>query len=349
MKLSFLTACLFVACTEYAVAAEQSNQDRIDKLMVAVQPFASQDPLSRYHAYKAKMWLSYALNQSSEKGWTSAGQEALEQAQQMIDQLKAGQQPTLITPILSVSQVMRRDLWLQVEYLKQQGGIEKAPESLAHAEIMLVWGAAEYCELGWRHANAHFKAAEEALHEASEKSDIHRAVNSLSLNDLPSLQDLNGKGCNSVNAKLWPLLKAQPYPEAEGTLVLQNIVHFALDSAQLSLNSQKLLDQLSVLLHAHPQIEVVLAGYTDPRANTHYNLDLAQHRIGSVKDYLLAQRIEDGRMREVIKGAQDFVEDQDPVLSHAKSRRVVLELNNTGELNIQFESKPIDLQIENRN
>lgn len=349
LPILFLAGCLISGGATYAGVASKPSLERINVLSAQIVPYAAKDPLNRYHAYKAKMWLSYALNQSSEEGWTSAGQEALEQAQRIADQLATVQKLDLTTPVLSVSQVMRRDLWLQAEYLKQQGAIQKAPESLAHAEVMLVWAAAEYCELGWRHANAHFKAAEQALHEASERSGIYRATGSADVKDLPSLHQLNGKGCNGVNATLWPLLKKQPQAETAVPMAVHNIVHFALDSAQLSFESQKILDQLSALLHAHPQIDVLLSGYTDPRANMQYNLALAERRIRSVKDYLLARHVDTGRMSEAVKGAQDFVQDQNSQIADAKSRRVVLELNNTGELNIQLEPQVADLQIENRN
>ena len=159
MKISrwLLASCLMSSSWGYANLAEQpSIQKKIDHLSTRLVAYTAKDSMSRYQAYKAKMWLSYAQNELSETSLTTAGQEALQNAQILVDGLVQGQPLSLTTPILSVSQVMRRDLWQQVEYLKQQGALATAPENLAHAEVMLVWAAAEYCELGWRHANEHF-------------------------------------------------------------------------------------------------------------------------------------------------------------------------------------------------
>jgi hypothetical protein len=105
------------------------------------------DPLLRYHAYKAKVWLSYAKSEISAQGLSRAGQEALQQAQILVDGFNQPAQLSLTTPVLSMAQVMRRDLWVQLEYLKGQGAIHVAPERLAQAEVSRV-GSSEYCELG---------------------------------------------------------------------------------------------------------------------------------------------------------------------------------------------------------
>ena len=60
------------------------------------------DPLLRYHAYKAKMWLSYAKSEISVQGLSRAGQEALQQAQILVDGFNQPAQLSLTTPILSI-------------------------------------------------------------------------------------------------------------------------------------------------------------------------------------------------------------------------------------------------------
>ncbi|WP_062032118.1 hypothetical protein [Acinetobacter sp. BMW17] len=162
------------------------------------------DPLLRYHAYKAKMWLSYAKSEISVQGLSSAGQEALQQAQILVDGFNQPTQLSLTTPVLSMAQVMRRDLWVQLEYLKRQGAILVAPERLAQAEVTLVWAAVEYCELGWRHAREHFQAAERTIFQVQQQ--LPYVVMTSDAFDLPTLVQLNGHGCQGVNAQYWPLL-----------------------------------------------------------------------------------------------------------------------------------------------
>ncbi len=163
------------------------------------------DPLLRYHAYKAKMWLSYAKSEISVQGLSSAGQEALQQAQILVDGFNQPAQLSLTTPVLSMAQVMRRDLWVQLEYLKGLGAIHVAPERLAKAEVTLVCAAAEYCELGWRHAREHFQAAERTIFQVQQQLPYVVMIPSDAF-DLPTLVQLNGHGCQGVNAQYWPLL-----------------------------------------------------------------------------------------------------------------------------------------------
>ena len=168
------------------------------------------DPLFRYHAYKAKMWLSYAKSEISAQGLSSAGLEALQQAQHLVDGFNQPTQLSLTTPVLSMAQVMRRDLWVQLEYLKGLGAIHVAPERLAKAEVTLVWAAAEYCELGWRHAREHFQAAERTIFKVQQQ--LPYVVMTSDAFDLPSLLQLNGHGCQGVNAQYWPLLNIAQIP-----------------------------------------------------------------------------------------------------------------------------------------
>lgn len=163
------------------------------------------DPLLRYHVYKAKVWLSYAKSETSAQGLSRAGQEAQQQAQILVDRFNQPTQLSLTTPVLSMAQVMRRDLWVQLEYLKRQGAILVAPERLAQAEVTLVWAAVEYCELGWRHAREHFQAAERTIFQVQQQLPYVVMIPSDAF-DLPSLLQLNGHGCQGVNTQYWPLL-----------------------------------------------------------------------------------------------------------------------------------------------
>lgn len=317
---------------------------QIDELAAALeQQRQAASGQERYQAYKGQMWLSYARHEISEGSLSSAGQEAWQQAQGIAQALQQRQPLPLATPVLSVSQVMRRDLWQQIEYFKQQGALERAPEPLAQAEVMLVWAAAEYCELGWRHAREHFQAAERAVYQVAQASATQpgAAAPAWHPEQLPALQLLNGQGCSGVNPEFWPLAAD---PAAAGVR-LSNVVHFALDSADLSRESQKVLDQFIAVFTQYPQMQVTLLGYTDKRATERYNLALAQRRIQSVQDYLAARGIAAQRMQSEAKGAVDLQADADLRLAAAKSRRVVLQLSS-GQVAVKLEPQWQDLQIE---
>ena len=318
-----------------------SVQTEIDELSADAASFEPKDAIQRYHVYKAKMWLAYAQHEYAENSLTVAGKEALQQAQVIMQSLKAEQPLTLTMPILSVSQVMRRDLWQQIEWLKEQDALAQAPESVAHAEVMLVWAAAEYCEMGWRHANEHFRAAEQALHQAAEQSNLS-TVNTGELNKFwPTLAELNGRGCRGVNSDYWPMLKKTAIDLPQ---VVHNVVHFASNSAVLSAASQTMLHPLADVLKQQPLLDVELLGYTDRRASEAYNFELAQRRINAVQQYLMMQGVNVQRIKSVAKGAQAFETDVDEKIAQAKSRRVVIQLSDDRELRIEPQWQ--DLQVE---
>lgn len=322
-------------------------QRQINTLSNTLQQYTDADALTRYHAYKAKMWVSYAVNQQSERSLTVAGQEALQQAQSIVSGLQSKQNLSLTTPILSVSQVMRRDLWWQVEYLKQQGAIHKEPESLAHAEVMLVWAAAEYCELGWRHSQEPFNAVQQALYQVVESTGVQRTDISWRPEQLPSLQQLNGKGCQGVNSEFWPLAKVQ-LNQQSNSLKINNIVHFARDSADLSPASHMVLQQCITQLKQYPQLSVVLKGYTDRHASPSYNIQLAQRRVQAVQDYLVLQGMDIAHIATEAKGAVDFQTDIGMKIAEAKSRRVVLQVADAYGVEIKYLPQWQDLQIESK-
>ncbi|MFH4155320.1 OmpA family protein, partial [Acinetobacter baumannii] len=111
-------------------------------------------------------------------------------------------QLSLTTPILSTSSVMRRDLWANTELLKQHAGFSCAQSQIAQAEVMLVWAAAEHCELGWRHSRELFLSAQRLIDQANSRAfscsaDVPQQLPKISY---PSLQELNGseQGCHGV-------------------------------------------------------------------------------------------------------------------------------------------------------
>ena len=348
-----LSACLYPVChSVQAQTLQQSSAVEAEVLSQQLQPYQQvSDAQTRYQASKAQIWLSYAKNEFSERSLTTAGREALAQGRQIAEKLAQKQPLSLTTPILTVSQVMRRDLWWQVEYFKQSGALEKAPEQLAHAEVMLVWAAAEYCELGWRHAREHFDAAEQALYQVAVATrQDHIDTVKWDAQALPSLKQLNGPGCQGVNADYWPLKVSAPIQDqtskpalTEPDPTIENVVHFAVDRADLNAEAKAVLDYLSTFLLEYPDIQMTLVGYTDLRASDAYNLKLSQRRIQTVRDYLVAQGVSAARISEKAKGKQDLVADPQQNIAHAKSRRVVIEFDDA-EVHVQPQWR--DLQPE---
>lgn len=195
-------------------------------LVQRLQPYVHSDAVwTRYQAQKARMWLLYASTERNQRGITQAAAQAEAEAVKLLEQLESNQSISATTPIIASSKVLRRDLWVTAELLKQQPGFDCAADELAQAEVTLVWAAAEHCELGWRHSRELFAAAERLVDGASyQAASCHAASQSVAATPLarvsyPSLAELNGnqKGCHGVVGQ-WPIIAgANPAVDSQDT------------------------------------------------------------------------------------------------------------------------------------
>lgn len=330
----------------------------IPELEQRLAPFLqSPDDVTLYHAKKAQMWLTYASHQKAEGGWTTAENQARAEAQKLIEQLEQKQTISTTTPVFSSSKVMRRDLWATLELLKQHEGFQCAPTEIAQAEVMLVWAAAEHCELGWQHSRELFAAAEQLVDSAHFKVLNCQGKTSPPLQKIsyPSFEELNGtqSGCHGVVGS-WPILPA-PQPSVPVVMteptpvvptVIPNIVHFALDKSDLSLASQQTLNSIAQTLQDNPNYSVTLYGYTDTRASVAYNLGLSKRRATAVMSYLSDHGINPNRLSSVAVGKRQSIADSNKILGHALSRRVELVYVSADGQEIATVAQRDDLQLE---
>lgn len=311
------------------------------------------EDISYYHAVKASAWLNYAAHEASEKSSSSAQAQALLQAEKIIDALEQKQTLSLTTPILSISSVMRRDLWANAELLKQHAGFSCAQSEVAQAEVMLVWAAAEHCELGWRHSRELFLSAQRLIDQANQKAFACRPNEAQQFPQIsyPSLQELNGteSGCHGVVGS-WPIWAPQQKVAVPEVVVQQsvipNVVHFALDQSVLSAQSITVLNQIAAFLQLHPSYTLTLYGFTDARASEQYNLKLSMQRARRVLTFLQQQGIDLSRIAVEAKGKTQIIQDQDQKLGQALSRRVELVYVDPEGKEIQSTRQHQDVQIE---
>lgn len=166
------------------------------------------------------------------------------------------------------------------------------------------------------------------------------------------LNTLNGKGCQGVNMDVWPLNVPQKPSESSNifdekpVLKIENVVHFALDQSKLNQEGQSVLDRITDLMAAYPDLNITLMGYTDMRASAQYNLALSQHRIDTVRAYLQQKGIEKNRIAEQAKGKSELIEDEQQHIGHAKSRRVVIHFHDADAKRFDVQPQWRDLQLE---
>ncbi|RYZ53495.1 MAG: hypothetical protein EOP49_07230 [Sphingobacteriales bacterium] len=216
---------------------EQNASPATSALVQRLQPYLHSDAVwTRYQAQKARMWLVYADSERSQRGITNAAAQAEAEAVKLLEQLEQNQAISPTTPIIASSKVLRRDLWATAELLKQQAGFDCAADDLAHAEVTLVWAAAEHCELGWRHSRELFASAERLVDEAHYQANRCHGASATAIPlarvSYPSLAELNGtqKGCHGVVGQ-WPIIASTAESMAAVATVPAEVATSALGSA----------------------------------------------------------------------------------------------------------------------
>ncbi len=103
-----------------------------------------------------------------------------------------------------------------------------------------------------------------------------------------------------------------------------NTVYFGFDRYQIQDEYMPLLNAQAAYLVANPSVNVQVQGHTDERGTPEYNIALGQRRADAVRDYLLAQGVNQNQISTISYG-----EEKPAVLGHteadyAKNRRAVL-------------------------
>lgn len=118
-------------------------------------------------------------------------------------------------------------------------------------------------------------------------------------------------------------VKTDIMPQKVGEKVILRGVNFKTASAQLSLNSYVILDDVVEILKEHTEIQLKIEGHCDSRGEDAYNLDLSQRRADSVRNYLLQQGIEGHRLEAIGYGEKHPIASNETVDGRAQNRRVV--------------------------
>ena len=143
----------------------------------------------------------------------------------------------------------------------------------------------------------------------------------------------------------------------EQSVVLRG-VNFELNSAQLTVNAETILDGVAATLSSSPGFNVELQGHTDSMGSDSYNMNLSQNRAKSVKNYLVNQGVESGRLTARGYGEEQPIASNDTAEGRAENRRV--ELKVLGEQDVMVdevympateepmeeESSVVDAQVE---
>ena len=108
---------------------------------------------------------------------------------------------------------------------------------------------------------------------------------------------------------------------------VQDRVLFGYDSAELTDESKKILDTQVSWLKSDPSIKITVEGHCDERGTREYNIALGEKRANSAKNYLVANGIDESRIKTISYGKERpaFFGATEEVF--AKNRRAVAVVN----------------------
>ena len=99
-------------------------------------------------------------------------------------------------------------------------------------------------------------------------------------------------------------------------------VHFDLDSAALTDEAHRQLEQHALWLQNRRDVRVTLEGHCDERGTVEYNLALGEQRARAVRDYLVSLGVAADRLRTVSYGKERPLDPASNEAAWARNRRV---------------------------
>ena len=97
-------------------------------------------------------------------------------------------------------------------------------------------------------------------------------------------------------------------------------VHFAFDSYEVSQEDEGTLQAVAQFLQSNRNT-IIVAGFTDERGTPEYNRGLGERRAGAVRDYLIHQGADAGKLQTVSFGAEMPADPSSNEEAWSKNRR----------------------------
>ena len=106
-------------------------------------------------------------------------------------------------------------------------------------------------------------------------------------------------------------------------------VMFRTGTADLEADVQKKIADLGQMLGSHPQLEIQLHGFADPRGNSEKNLELSMARAGAVREALISGGAAPEQIRISAHGEDLTTAPKDDLEAYAWERRVSIAIRPT--------------------
>ncbi len=121
-------------------------------------------------------------------------------------------------------------------------------------------------------------------------------------------------------------MKEAKIAAAKQRFVNQN-VHFAFDSSDLSSMAKMILKEKAAWLKANPMVSVTIEGHCDERGTTEYNLALGERRAAAVKAYMIDLGISPSRLDTISYGEERPLDTRKTEEAYRKNRRAHFVIN----------------------
>ena len=104
-------------------------------------------------------------------------------------------------------------------------------------------------------------------------------------------------------------------------------VQFEFDSAALTTDAQRILNEKAAYLRANPNLRVTIEGHCDERGTGAYNLALGERRAESARTFLTNLGIEGGRLKTISYGEEQPLDTGRNEAAWARNRRAQFVIN----------------------
>ena len=119
------------------------------------------------------------------------------------------------------------------------------------------------------------------------------------------------------------LFAAAKQTKADKLVAVGDRVLFDYDSAKLDSSAKILLDAQLRFLRANTDLNFIIEGHADERGTREYNLALGEQRATAVRDYLVIQGIDSGRIKVISYGKEKPAVVGSNTMAWSKNRRAV--------------------------
>lgn len=111
-----------------------------------------------------------------------------------------------------------------------------------------------------------------------------------------------GSGSNTTAAPADTGSSVQAGSQADFVANVGDRVFFALDKSDISGDARGTLDKWVAFLKKYPNDKLTVEGHCDERGTVEYNLGLGDRRANAIKNYLVGQGVDAGRLKTISYG-----------------------------------------------